>query len=46
MDASSQEENLGFITCPQLSEVFHSVGLKLAPVEIELLATGEIPCRI
>ena len=41
MDAASKPGNVGFITCQQLSDTIHSVGLKLAPVEIELLATGE-----
>lgn len=40
MDASCQPDNLGYVTVPQLAEVFHSVGLRLSPVEIELLATG------
>lgn len=40
MDAASRPENVGFITCPQLSEVLHGVGIRLSPVEIELLATG------
>lgn len=40
MDAASRPGCIGFITCPQLAEVFHGVGLKLSPVEIELLATG------
>ena len=42
MDASCVPQNVGFVTCPQLSEIFHSVGLKLSPVEIELLATGNV----
>jgi hypothetical protein len=41
MDASCKPDSLGFVTVPQLAEVFHSVGLRLSPVEIELLATGE-----
>ena len=41
MDAASRPGSIGFITCPQLAEVFHGVGLKLSPVEIELLATGK-----
>jgi len=40
MDAASRPGNIGFITCPQLAEVFQGVGLKLSGVEIELLATG------
>jgi hypothetical protein len=40
MDASCKPDSLGFVTVPQLAEVFHSVGLRLSPVEIELLATG------
>ena len=40
MDAASRPGNIGFVTCPQLAEVFQGVGLKLAGVEIELLATG------
>lgn len=42
MDAASHPENVGFITCPQLSEVLHGVGIRLSPVEIELLATGAV----
>lgn len=42
MDAACQPGSVGFITCPQLAEVFQGVGLKLSSVEIELLATGNI----
>lgn len=42
MDAASHPDNVGFITCPQLSEVLHGVGIRMSPVEIELLATGTV----
>jgi type II secretory pathway component PulF len=46
MDASCKPDSLGFVTVPQLAEVFHSVGLRLSPVEIELLATGGFVCLL
>ena len=41
MDAAAKPGSLGFVTVPQLAEVFDSVKLRLSPVEIELLATGK-----
>ena len=40
MDVASKSDEEGFITCPDLHQIFSSVGVKLSDPEVELLATG------